>query len=141
MYDDGVRLFVEVGPKGNLTTFVEDILRGRSALAVPANLTRRSGIAQLNHLLGMLAAHGVPMALDALYARREPRELSLEQPADPMGEGKRGMARIRLGTGWPPMGISDEKVAVLRERFEGQATPKPKKPWRCRSRSRRPWPT
>ena len=29
LHDEGVRLFVEVGPRGNLTAFVEDILRGR----------------------------------------------------------------------------------------------------------------
>src|SRR5579884_2352540 len=30
MYADGARLFVECGPRGNLTSFVQDILRGQS---------------------------------------------------------------------------------------------------------------
>jgi len=38
MYEDGVRLFVEAGPRGNLTAFVSDILRGNLHLAMPANL-------------------------------------------------------------------------------------------------------
>ena len=29
LYADGVRLFVEAGPRGNLSAFVEDTLRGR----------------------------------------------------------------------------------------------------------------
>ena len=37
LYEDGVRIFVEVGPRGNLSAFVEDILRGKRFCAVPAN--------------------------------------------------------------------------------------------------------
>src|SRR5207237_857216 len=40
MYAAGVRLFAEVGPRGNLTAFVDDILRGRPPLAVPSPLPR-----------------------------------------------------------------------------------------------------
>ena len=43
MYADGVRLFVESGPRGNLSAFVEDILRGKPVAAIPANLPRKSG--------------------------------------------------------------------------------------------------
>src|SRR5207249_4260069 len=49
MYADGVRLFVEAGPRGNLTAFVSDILRGKPHLAMPANVPRRSGLTQINH--------------------------------------------------------------------------------------------
>lgn len=76
MHESGLRLFVEVGPRGNLTSFVEDTLRGRPHLAVASNVKARSGITQLHHLLGMLAAHGVPMSLAPLYERRQARRLS-----------------------------------------------------------------
>ncbi|GIX45859.1 MAG: hypothetical protein KatS3mg131_0070 [Candidatus Tectimicrobiota bacterium] len=76
MYAAGVRLFVEVGPRGNLTSFVEDILRQRPHLAVPANVAHRSGLVQLHTLLGLLAAHGVEMDLEPLYRRRSPQRLS-----------------------------------------------------------------
>ena len=36
LYADGARVFVEAGPRGNMTAFVEDILRGRPACAVAA---------------------------------------------------------------------------------------------------------
>jgi len=83
MYDDGVRLFVEAGPRGNLTAFVSDILRGKPHLAMPANIARRSGISQLNHLVGVLAAQGVGMCLDYLYARRNPQWIAWEAAAQP----------------------------------------------------------
>jgi malonyl CoA-acyl carrier protein transacylase len=73
MYADGIRLFVESGPRGNLSAFVEDILRGRSFVALPADIMRRSGITQLNHLCGQLAAHHVPLNLAYLYQHRQPQ--------------------------------------------------------------------
>jgi len=78
MYKAGVRLFAEVGPRGNLTSFIDDILSNRPHLAVAADVPHRSGITQLNHMLGLLAAHGTPMQLGSLYAHRAPRALSLE---------------------------------------------------------------
>ena len=59
MHADGVRLFVECGPRGNLSAFVEDILRGKPFAAIPANLPRKSGPTQINHMVAQLVAHGV----------------------------------------------------------------------------------
>src|SRR5207248_9354744 len=68
MYADGVRIFVEAGPRGNLSAFVEDILRGKPFVAIPANVLRKSGPTQINHLVAQLAAHHVPLNLWHLYA-------------------------------------------------------------------------
>jgi acyl transferase domain-containing protein/phosphopantetheinyl transferase len=86
MYDAGVRIFVEVGARGNITSFVEDILGGRRYLAVAANVTTCSGITQLNHMVGLLAAHCVPMRLDYLYVRRKPRLLPIQESVEKGGE-------------------------------------------------------
>lgn len=72
MYRDGVRIFVEVGPRGNLTGFIDDILRGKPYIAIPANVPQRGGILQLHHMLAQLVAHGVPVRLAHLYERRDP---------------------------------------------------------------------
>lgn len=77
LYAAGVRLFVEAGPRGNLSAFVEDILAGRPFLALPADVSRRSGLTQLSHLLGQLAAHHVLVELNPLYENRSPRRLDL----------------------------------------------------------------
>lgn len=78
MYADGVRLFVEAGPRGNLSAFVEDILRGKPFAAIPANVPRKSGPTQINHLVAQLAAHHVPLNLGYLYANRETRPVAWE---------------------------------------------------------------
>src|SRR5205085_2349474 len=77
MYADGVRIFVEVGPRGNLTAFVEDILAGQEFAAIPANVSRRSGIAQLNHLLAQLAAQGAAFTTAPFYRRRSLQAIDL----------------------------------------------------------------
>jgi acyl transferase domain-containing protein/phosphopantetheinyl transferase len=82
MYDAGARIFVEVGPGGILTAFVDDILRGRSYLAVASNVLRRSGITQLNHLVGLLASQRIPLNLEYFYMRRAPRRLTLDAAID-----------------------------------------------------------
>lgn len=75
IYADGARLFVECGPRGNLTAFVEDILRGRPFCAVASNLANRSGLTQLNHLAAQLVAHHVPLQLDYLFRHRQPERV------------------------------------------------------------------
>ncbi|MDX2181999.1 MAG: beta-ketoacyl synthase N-terminal-like domain-containing protein [Bryobacteraceae bacterium] len=82
MYADGVRVFVEAGPRGNLTAFVDDILRGRPHLAIPVDQYRRPGLLSLQHAVAMLAASHRAMDLAPLYERRGARKLTLDAKAD-----------------------------------------------------------
>lgn len=121
MYEDGIQLFVEVGPRGNLTAFVDDILRGRPHLAVASDLPNVSGLTQLHHLLGLLAAHGSRLRLDALYTRRGTRHLDLD------GAGAETSPRaaqhpFKLCMGLQPMSLSALGLARIRstnDRAEG----------------------
>jgi acyl transferase domain-containing protein/NAD(P)H-dependent flavin oxidoreductase YrpB (nitropropane dioxygenase family) len=78
LYGAGARIFVEVGPRNVLTSLTDQILRDRTRLTVASDQTGRSGLNQLHHLLGQLAAHGVPVKLDALYSGRSVRRLDLD---------------------------------------------------------------
>lgn len=84
MHADGVRLFVEVGPRGNLTAFVHDILRNEQFLAVSASVQRRHGLTQLHHLLGQLAAQHVPLRLDPLFSERNVHAIDWDHSPAPM---------------------------------------------------------
>jgi malonyl CoA-acyl carrier protein transacylase/phosphopantetheinyl transferase len=134
MHADGVRLFVEAGPRGNLTAFAADTLRGKPFAAVAANQQRRSGLTQLNHLAGQLAAHGVPLNLGHLYLHREARRIRLdshvpvplpevkqETVEDPLARGEaddighghgHANAAVVLGQYWDVM---DQFLATQRE--------------------------
>ena len=70
LHRDGVRLFLEVGPRNNLTSFVDDILRGQPHLAMPSNVPHRPAVVQLQHMAAQLAAQHVPLRLDCFYAHR-----------------------------------------------------------------------
>jgi malonyl CoA-acyl carrier protein transacylase len=95
MHADGVRVFVECGPRGNLTAFTEDILRGERFTAIASNLPHRSGVMQLNHLAAQLAAHGVPLSLEHFYSHRDPQRLKW----DDAGETSSIVAEVRTRTG------------------------------------------
>jgi malonyl CoA-acyl carrier protein transacylase/phosphopantetheinyl transferase/acyl carrier protein len=113
MHDAGVRLFVEVGPRSNLTGFVDDILRGRPYAALASNVTRHSGITQLHHLVALLAAHGVAMRLDALYERRSPAIITLE--AGDGGDVRPRANALRLSLGLPAISLkSDAGMAPVK---------------------------
>ncbi len=101
LYNAGVRIFVEVGPRGNLTGFVDDILRNHQYLAVPSNVPYRSGTTQLNYMVGLLAAHGVSMRLDYLYRHREPQHLSFETGEVCAAKSEERMHSIRLAQELP----------------------------------------
>lgn len=103
MYSDGVRIFVEVGPRGNLTGFLDDTLKGREYIAIPANVMHRSGITQLNHLLAQLSAHGVPMSLERLYERRLPQKVDIGAAAMSSQKPKRSPRSMPLRMGLQPL--------------------------------------
>jgi malonyl CoA-acyl carrier protein transacylase len=84
MHADGARLFVECGPRGNLTSFLQDILRGQAFEAVAVNSAHRSGLTQLNHLAALLAAHHVSLRFEHLYCRRDPHHIEW-QPRPSIG--------------------------------------------------------
>ncbi len=108
MYADGLRLFVDVGARGNLAGFVEDILRGKPAFAMAANLPRRSGLTQLNHLVAATFAQGAPLETRYLYARRRPRAIDWAAPE----QSPRTL--VDLPIGFPEMHLSARLIAQLR---------------------------
>ncbi len=66
MYQAGIRIFVEVGPRTVLTGLIKAILKDRDifAMAVDASSGRKSGITDLAKTLCALASLGYPAALE-----------------------------------------------------------------------------
>ncbi len=69
MHRDGIRIFVEVGPSGTLTAFVNDTLRRKPHLAAAVD-ARTGGLTQLNHLVARLLVHRLPVDASYLFRRR-----------------------------------------------------------------------
>jgi phosphopantetheinyl transferase (holo-ACP synthase) len=107
MHADGIDVLVDVGARGNLAGFVEDTLRGRPAFAIAANLPRRSGLLQLNHVVASLFARGADLDARHLYARRRPERIDFEaSPSPPPSVSS-------IAVGFPAMSLSPALVERL----------------------------
>ena len=84
MHDDGVRLFVEVGPSANLTAFVQDILGDRDYTALATNVRQRNDVEQVLQVLGQLYVAGRGPVMEKLYAPRAIAPIDLNGAAKPL---------------------------------------------------------
>jgi acyl transferase domain-containing protein/phosphopantetheinyl transferase (holo-ACP synthase) len=115
MYEDGIRIFLEVGPRSNLTSFVDDILRDRPHVAAPTNVHHRNDLTQLASTAGLLFAHGCQIKLAELFAGRSPNAMDLEGLAhgNAPPECKELAPRIELGL--PSMRLGPRDLAQIAE--------------------------
>ena len=115
--DDGVGVFVEVGPSANLTSFVGDILGKRHpSVAVSCDSRRRGGMKQFQTLLATLFAQGVPIQLDALYRHRDIPDMDLDTvpaPAKPKPSLNLHLPALKLPEDWAPAKRLDRRSTDL----------------------------
>jgi malonyl CoA-acyl carrier protein transacylase len=105
MYAEGVRTFVEVGPKLALTNFVRDILKAQpDAVAIGANHPKKGGVTHANELFAFLGAWGFRPTLPALDDPAVYTE-SFRDPAAP----------FRSATSSPAVDDLARQVAELRQ--------------------------
>jgi len=110
MYEAGARIFLEAGARGNVTAFVDDILRGRTHLAVPMDRYRRPGLTTLNHAVAMLAAAHRQGNLEPLYDRRGARRLAFDPREDNRTNPDLEKGVVQVSTTSPHLGIPDPVV-------------------------------
>lgn len=82
LYDDGFRVFVELGARGGITACVSSTLRHLPHLAVAANRGHRPDLLQLHHALAALASHGAAFDAAILHKDRSSRMLDFGHPGD-----------------------------------------------------------
>ncbi len=115
MHAAGYRVFAEVGPRGLMTSAVEEILAGQPFAAVALNSIHRCGRLQLQHALAQLAALGAEMDLSRLLERRHPRVLDFDSTISP--ELRRD-AEMKLSRAFPKLtllGAADTTTNYLQE--------------------------
>ena len=80
MYEDGARLFVEVGPGNVSCGLIRQILDGKKFTAVYCDTkSSRHDLFPILNAVAELAAEGVEMNLGPLFERRSARELDLDR--------------------------------------------------------------
>jgi len=76
VYEDGARIFIELGPQGSCAKWIGESLKGKDHLAVNINRKGVDDYTSILRLAAKLTCHGVDMNLDRLY------------PAEPVVEKK-----------------------------------------------------
>ncbi len=117
IHNAGGRIFIEVGAGTNLCGFVDDTLRGRPFISVAANNSRRSGISQLCHVLGMLAAQHVALDFSAYDPPRK-HAVSGRQPAT-----AKTAAILHLDLGLPELRLENPDRLVRPKALQAAAAP------------------
>jgi acyl transferase domain-containing protein/phosphopantetheinyl transferase len=121
MYSAGARIFVEIGTRGNLASFISDSLRGQPHEAIRTNVPQRSGIRQLCEALGLLIAHHVPVRLAPLFATRRTRRLDWLRPSAP-GPSAPNLVPIKMQL--PLIELNDADLSELARHGFPTARPK-----------------
>ena len=83
MYDDGYRVFLEVGPRGLMTSAVSDTLKGVPHAAIASNSIHRKGMLQLQHAVAQLVTLGAKMDISHFFERRKARRLDFDAALSP----------------------------------------------------------
>ena len=109
MYADGVRVFLEVGPRGTCSGFIDEILRGEEHVALAADSIHRAGLLQLMHVVGMLAALGGPVDPSLLFRHRRCRQLPFDTP---LSLNIRNETELRLSREFPRLLLLTEKPSL-----------------------------
>jgi len=84
-HQDGVRVFLEMGPQASCSRMIRQILTDQPHLAVSMGKTGKDGLEPLLACLARLIAEGVPVDLNALYGGRPETERLEVSPAHPKG--------------------------------------------------------
>ena len=90
-WDDGIRVFLETGPRAGCTAMIHDILGDRPHLAGSVDSVQGKGVYGLFRLLGRLISHRIPVDLDPILERpaadtaaiREPETLLVRRTGGP----------------------------------------------------------
>ncbi len=100
MYDDGARVFVQVGG-GHMSAHMKEFMpAGSETVTAALDVDTRDPLTQLNHLLARLFVAGVPFKPDPLFEHRVTTVLDLAQPREPLPRPK---MVIPLRIEWSPL--------------------------------------
>ena len=68
IYNEGARIFIEVGANATCTNWINEILKGQEFLSTSINYKGKSDSQAIAELLAQLVSHGVDLDLSCLYA-------------------------------------------------------------------------
>jgi PfaB family protein len=112
-YEDGVRLFIEMGPGATCSRMIDQILNDKPHVARAICVKNQDSVANVMHCLGLLIAEGIAVDLQPLFQFEEDQE-AIETPHITVKAGASGFNVSPLPQSIPDA-INDEKVVTLPE--------------------------
>ena len=109
MHADGYRVFLEVGPRGLMTSAVDDILGEDAHAAIALNSIHRRGLLQVQHGLAQLIALGADVSVAPAYARRGAKKLDFDAA---ISLQVREEVELRLSRTFPKLTLLGDDAAV-----------------------------
>jgi len=117
-YEDGVRIFVELGPQHTCTRWIDKVLAGKPHAVMAINKKGTPDIAALIGVLAKLLSHGVDVDLSRLYAPERIAVLPSGEnyTSPPLGEPALSLSKgIEGGKGLAAM----NEFSLARRYYEG----------------------
>ncbi|MCX5899297.1 MAG: type I polyketide synthase, partial [Proteobacteria bacterium] len=115
MYEDGVRFFIEVGPSGNLSAFINDILSKKECLCLATNQRQKNSVEQFLTVLAHLYVNAKEVQLEKLFCSRSCTTLNLQEGLPQEQPG------MRLSNTMPMIHLTDENRTFLQELLAGES--------------------
>ncbi len=110
MYDDGARIFVQVGG-GTLASNIKTILPKPDIVGTAVDLDHRHPVTQLQHLCAVLLSCGVRFDLSYLFRHRSPSKLERGLPACNGQPGRpRSSMKLPLRMDWVPLAVPNDRA-------------------------------
>jgi phosphopantetheine--protein transferase-like protein len=114
MHEAGYKVFLEVGPRGLMTSAIEETLKGKSFAAIATNSIHRRGILQALHAIAQLAALGAPISVSSVFARRQAKKLDFDAA---ISMEVRRFSEMRLSRLFPKMTLTGGERKVMEADF------------------------
>lgn len=125
LYDEGARIFVQLGGGGKIAGPIEETLEGKDHAIVSLDVSNIHPIHQLQQLVAVLYAHHTPISTDALFLHRNGYlDRSIEK------KDKRADFVVRLKMALPNFEIKDPglKIDINENPAVAPAAPAPEPP-------------
>ena len=88
VYEDGARIFIELGPRNNCSFWVSECLKNKEHLSVSMDALRLDEPTTLVQCIAKLMSHHVPLNLDVLHKQRNGEPVEGEHGFSPVSIGK-----------------------------------------------------
>jgi PfaB family protein len=101
VYEDGARIFIELGPQSSCTKWIGETLKDKPHLAVGIDRKGASDLTSLLRMVAKLTSHRVTMKLEKLFPAKQPEADKKIGLVKPVVLGKRSMAEFILASAGP----------------------------------------